>query len=144
MSLTPVYIQSDNTLKKANKYDAAFDLTYVGENVTLQPLERGLFMTNLQSVDLPVNSAGLIIPRSGMAVKHGVTVLNAPGLIDPGFKAPVRVVLVNISNEAYTVSSGDRIAQFMVVETNSNLLEEYEGYTSSIPERNGGFGSTGK
>ena len=112
------------------------------EVVTLQPLERKLIPTGL-FLEIPHGYEVQVRPRSGLAYKNGVTVLNAPGTIDADYRGEVGVLLVNLSNEPFTIASGDRIAQLVVAK-----VEQIEWKpTSQLSETErgeGGFGSTGK
>jgi dUTP pyrophosphatase len=112
------------------------------ETVTLQPLERKLIPTGLY-LEIPHGYEVQVRPRSGLAYKNGVTVLNAPGTIDADYRGEVGVLLVNLSNESFTIASGDRIAQLVVAK-----VEQIEWKpTSRLSETErgeGGFGSTGK
>ena len=112
------------------------------ESVTLRPLERAMIPTGL-FVELPEGCEMQIRPRSGLAAKHGITVLNSPGTIDADYRGEIKVILVNLSNEPFTIESGERIAQMIVAryEQIEWLPVEELGTT----ERGaGGFGSTGK
>jgi dUTP pyrophosphatase len=112
------------------------------ESVTLRPLERAMIPTGL-FVELPEGCEMQIRPRSGLAAKHGITVLNSPGTIDADYRGEIKVILVNLSNEPFTIESGERIAQMIVAryEQIEWLPVEELGAT----ERGaGGFGSTGK
>jgi len=112
------------------------------EPVTLQPLERKLIPTGLY-LEIPHGYEVQVRPRSGLAYKNGITVLNAPGTIDADYRGEVGVLLVNLSNEPFTIASGDRIAQLVVAK-----VEQIEWKpTSQLSETErgeGGFGSTGK
>ena len=112
------------------------------ESVTLRPLERAMIPTGL-FVELPEGCEMQIRPRSGLAAKHGITVLNSPGTIDADYRGEIKVILVNLSNEPFTIESGERIAQMIVAryEQIEWLPVEELGAT----ERGaGGVGSTGK
>ena len=112
------------------------------ESVTLRPLARAMIPTGL-FVELPEGCEMQIRPRSGLAAKHGITVLNSPGTIDADYRGAIKVILVNLSNEPFTIESGERIAQMIVAryEQIEWLPVEELGAT----ERGaGGFGSTGK
>jgi dUTP pyrophosphatase len=112
------------------------------ESVTLRPLERAMIPTGL-FVELPEGCEMQIRPRSGLAAKHGITVLNSPGTIDADYRGEIKVILVNLSNEPFTIESGERIAQMIVAryEQIEWLPLEELGAT----ERGaGGFGSTGR
>jgi dUTP pyrophosphatase len=114
----------------------------LNEAVTLQPLERKLIPTGL-FLEIPHGYEVQVRPRSGLAYKNGVTVLNAPGTIDADYRGEVGVLLVNLSNEPFTIASGDRIAQLVAAK-----VEQIEWKpTSRLSETErgeGGFGSTGK
>ena len=121
--------------------DAGLDLA-ASENAVLQPFERKLIGTGL-AIAIPEDYAGLVIPRSGLAVKHGISIVNAPGLIDSGYRGELKVVLVNLDkDEPFEIKAGDRIAQLMLVKIPSvNLLQTEELPGSERGE--GGFGSSG-
>ena len=112
------------------------------ESVTLRPLERAMIPTGLV-VELPEGYEMQIRPRSGLAAKHGITVLNSPGTIDADYRGEIKVILVNLSNEPFTIESGERIAQMIVAR-----YEQIEWQSVEVlgeTERGaGGFGSTGK
>ncbi|MBE6205128.1 MAG: dUTP diphosphatase [Rikenellaceae bacterium] len=110
--------------------------------VTLQPLERAMIPTGLY-VELPEGCEMQIRPRSGLAAKHGVTVLNSPGTIDADYRGEIKVILVNLSNEPFTIEAGERIAQMIVARYEQ--IEWVAAEELSSTERGaGGFGSTGK
>ena len=112
------------------------------ESVTLQPLERAMIPTGL-FVELPEGCEMQIRPRSGLAAKHGITVLNSPGTIDADYRGEIKVILVNLSNEPFTIEAGERIAQMSVARYEQIEWEAAEELSST--ERGaGGFGSTGK
>lgn len=109
--------------------------------VILQPLERKLIPTGL-FIELPTGHEAQVRPRSGLAYKSGITVLNSPGTIDADYRGEVGVILVNLSNEAFTVNHGDRIAQMVVAQYTRANFEQTEELAES--ERGaGGFGHTG-
>ena len=85
----------------------------LSEPITLRPLERAIIKTGL-FIELPVGIEAQVRPRSGLAAKKGITVLNAPGTIDADYRGEVGVILVNLSNEAFTVENGERIAQMVI------------------------------
>ena len=112
------------------------------ESVTLRPLERAMIPTGL-FVELPEGCEMQIRPRSGLAAKHGITVLNSPGTIDADYRGEIKVILVNLSNEPFTIESGERIAQMIVARYEQIEWQAVEELGST--ERGaGGFGSTGK
>ena len=122
---------------------AGLDLKAVLDaSITLGPLERKIIGTGLK-IALPEGYEAQVRPRSGLAAKHGITVLNAPGTIDADYRGEIGVILVNLSNEAFTIQPGERIAQLVVAQYSQvswhptiNLEETDRG--------EGGFGSTGK
>jgi len=125
----------------ARASDAGLDL-YAAERVVIEPGARALVGTGL-AVAIPPGCAGLVLPRSGLALRHGVTVLNAPGLIDAGYRGEVKVLLVNHDPRATaTLERGERVAQLVVQTVAAVELLEVDELPAS--ERgDGGFGSTG-
>lgn len=111
------------------------------EDVTLHPLERALVPTGIY-IELPPGYEAQIRPRSGMAYKHGITVLNSPGTVDADYRGEVKVLLVNLSNEPYTVKHGDRIAQ-MVVAAHEQVIWQEVDELNKTARGSGGYGSTG-
>jgi dUTP pyrophosphatase len=98
--------------ERAYEHDAAYDL-YAAEEATLAPLERAVVGTGI-ALGLPSHLAALTLPRSGLAARHGISIVNAPGLIDPGYRGEVRIILLNTDRDhAFRVSPGDRIAQLL-------------------------------
>ena len=124
----------------AREDDAGLDLR-AAHDATLEPGGRGLVGTGL-AVAIPRGYAGLVLPRSGLALSQGVTVLNAPGLVDAGYRGELKVLLVNHGDKPVPVRRGDRIAQLVIQRVErAELIEVNELPTS---ERGaGGFGSTG-
>ncbi|MFM2286073.1 MAG: deoxyuridine 5-triphosphate nucleotidohydrolase [Bacteroidota bacterium] len=113
----------------------------LSEPVTLAPLQRALIPTGL-FIELPVGTEGQVRPRSGLAAKHGVTVLNSPGTIDADYRGEIKVILVNLSDIAFTINDGERIAQLVVAK---HERAEWEA-TSALADSErgaGGFGHTG-
>ncbi|GGD79847.1 dUTP diphosphatase [Planktosalinus lacus] len=121
---------------------AGMDLrAFIEEAITLQPLERAIVKTGL-FIELPLGTEAQVRPRSGLAAKKGITVLNAPGTIDADYRGEIGVILVNLSNEAFTIENGERIAQLVIA--NHERAEWTEVETLSETSRGeGGFGSTG-
>lgn len=109
--------------------------------ITLKPLERSLIPTGL-FIALPAGYEAQIRPRSGLAFKHGITVLNSPGTIDADYRGEIKVLLINLSNTDFTINDGDRIAQMIITSHATvqwQLVEELENTSRG----EGGFGSTG-
>ncbi len=124
-------------------HSAGMDLrAFLTEDVVLKPLERKLIPTGLY-VEIPEGYEAQIRPRSGLALKTGVTVLNTPGTIDADYRGEVGIILVNLSNEDFTIRNGDRICQMVVARH-----EKVEWVLSEVLEETsrgeGGFGHTGK
>ena len=114
----------------------------IDEAVVLRPLERAMIPTGL-SIELPEGYEMQIRPRSGLAAKHGITVLNSPGTIDADYRGEIRVILVNLSNEEFRIEAGERIAQ-MVVARHEQVEWELAEELAESKRGEGGFGSTGK
>ncbi len=114
----------------------------IDEAVVLRPLERAMIPTGL-SIELPEGYEMQIRPRSGLAAKHGITVLNSPGTIDADYRGEIRVILVNLSNEEFRIEAGERIAQ-MVVARHEQVEWELAEELAESERGEGGFGSTGK
>lgn len=128
---------------RAHATDAGIDLKYAGDTpVTLTPSTREMLATGI-AVAIPEGWAGLVVPRSGLAAKHGVTVLNAPGLIDPGYRGEVKVILTLVgTTEPYVIQPLDRIAQLVLTPAPAMPVTVVD--TLDASERGaGGFGSTG-
>jgi dUTP pyrophosphatase len=121
--------------------DAGLDL-YALEQAVLAPGERASIPTGI-AIEIPEGQAGLVLPRSGLAAKHGIAIVNAPGLIDAGYRGELRVLLLNTDRaQPFTVASGDRIAQLVLVQVTMPEVAEVEQLAPS--ERGGGgFGSSG-
>ncbi len=113
----------------------------VAEPSTLKPLQRAIVKTGL-FIELPIGYEAQVRPRSGLAAKKGITVLNSPGTIDADYRGEIGVILVNLSNEDFTIENGERIAQLVIAKHERAVFEEVE--TLSETDRGaGGFGSTG-
>ena len=126
----------------ATEMSAGMDLrANLEESVTLQPMERKLIPTGLY-IALPVGHEAQIRPRSGLALKHGVTVLNTPGTVDADYRGEVKVLLVNLSDVPFVVNDGERIAQMIVAKYEQVEFVEVEQLDET--ERGaGGYGHTG-
>ena len=113
----------------------------IDEPITLKPLERTLVKTGL-FISLPKGYEAQVRPRSGLAFKNGITVLNTPGTIDADYRGEIGVILVNLSSQDFTINDGDRIAQMVIAKHETAIWEEVE----NLDETNrgeGGFGSSG-
>jgi len=111
------------------------------ESITLQPLERTIVKTGL-FIELPIGFEAQVRPRSGMAAKNGITVLNAPGTIDADYRGEIGVILVNLSNDAFVIENGERIAQLIIAKHERAEWREVKEL-SETSRGAGGFGSTG-
>ncbi len=127
----------------ATPYSAGMDLrANITESVILKPLERKLIPTGL-FIELPKGYEAQIRPRSGLAFKHGLTVLNSPGTIDADYRGEICVILVNLSNEDFVINDGERICQMVIASHEQVNWVKVE--TLDDTERGaGGFGHTGK
>lgn len=139
-----IYNKSNNPLPAyASANAAGMDLRAdLSEPVVLQPLERKLIPTGLY-IELPSDCEAQVRPRSGLALKHGVTVLNSPGTIDADYRGEICVILINLSNEDFVINDGERIAQMVIARHEQAEIIQVEELTNT--ERGaGGFGHTGK
>lgn len=127
----------------ATEQSAGVDLrANISEPVTMQPLERKLIPTGL-FISLPKGYEAQVRPRSGLAIKKGVTVLNSPGTIDADYRGEICVILINLSNEPFVIEDGERIAQMVIARHEQAEWEEVQVLDET--ERGaGGFGHTGK
>ena len=128
-------------LRRANPWDAGLDLATV-ERIVLEPGARGVAPTGW-AIAVPPGWAGLVLPRSGVAARDGVTLTNSPGLVDAGYRGELRVLLINHGDRAVTLEPGDRVAQLV-------LTPIWDGQPTDVAELPagdgrgaGGFGSTG-
>jgi dUTP pyrophosphatase len=127
---------------RAHDDDAGYDLR-ASEAATLPPGGRASVGTGV-AVAIPEGHAGLVLPRSGLAARHGISLVNAPGLIDAGYRGEVRVLLLNTDREAaFEVAPGDRIAQLVIVRHEAPELVEVDTLDETV-RGDGGFGSTGR
>ena len=126
---------------QAHPGDAGYDL-FAAEVAAIEPGRRASVGTGI-AVAIPDGCAGLVLPRSGLAVRHGIALVNAPGLIDAGYRGELRVLLLNTDrNQPFSVAGGDRIAQLVLVRVEAPEVVEVEVLAGS--ERGaGGFGSSG-
>jgi dUTP pyrophosphatase len=112
------------------------------EAITLKPLERAIVKTGL-FIALPVGTEAQVRPRSGLAAKKGITVLNSPGTVDADYRGEIGVILVNLSNDDFVINDGERIAQLVIAKHERADWEQVE-ILSETERGAGGFGSTGK
>ncbi len=136
--------RSNNPLPTyATPASAGVDIrAFLSEPIELQPGERKLVPTGL-FIELPVGYEAQVRPRSGLAIKNGITVLNSPGTIDADYRGEVMIILINHSQETFTINSGDRIAQMVVAKCEQVEWKEEENL-SNTDRGEGGFGSSGK
>ena len=121
--------------------DAGVDLRSV-ERIVLEPQERAMVATGL-AIALPEGYAGFVLPRSGLAAKHGISIVNAPGLIDSNYRGELKVILLNTDpDKSFTIEIGDRIAQLIVMPVPTINFEQVEELTES-QRGESGFGSSG-
>jgi len=148
VAMTPIQIKIVNTsanplpqyaTKGASGMDirAALDIP-----LTLQPLERNLIPTGL-SVEIPQGYEIQIRPRSGLAIKQGITCLNTPGTIDSDYRGEIKIILINLSSEEQVINPGDRVAQMIIQKTERAEFEQVE-ILNNTERAAGGFGHTGK
>jgi dUTP pyrophosphatase len=135
---------SPNPLPRyATEHAAGMDLyANNAEPLTLGPLQRALIPTGI-FIELPEGYEAQIRPRSGLAFKHGISIVNAPGTIDADYRGEIGILLVNLSNEAFTIQQGERIAQ-MVIAKHETVQWELVDSLSQTERGAGGFGHTGK
>lgn len=127
----------------ATEASAGMDLrANITESIILKPLERTIVKTGL-FMELPVGYEAQVRPRSGLAAKHGVTVLNSPGTIDADYRGEIGVILVNLSNDEFTIENGERVAQLVIAKHEHISWEQVEELEAT-DRGAGGFGSTGK
>ena len=135
--------RSDNPIPGySTDHSAGMDLrAHLNEPVTLSPLERKLIPTGL-FIELPVGYEAQIRPRSGLALKKGLTILNSPGTIDADYRGEIGVILINLSNDKVTIESGERICQMVIAKHEQAELNSVELLNETL-RGSGGFGSTG-
>ena len=127
--------------QRAHEDDAGYDL-HALEPATLAPGARALVRTGL-AIELPSGHAGLVLPRSGLAARHGIALVNAPGLIDPGYRGEVKVLLLNTDRDApFHVAAGDRVAQLVIVAIATPAIIEVDDLPATARGESG-FGSSG-
>ena len=126
---------------RAHDDDAGYDLCAI-DAATLQPGERAAIATGI-AIALPAGHAGLVLPRSGLAARHGIAIVNAPGLIDADYRGELKVLLLNTDrDEPFAVAPGDRIAQLVIVAVATPHIVEADSLAATV-RGEGGFGSSG-
>ena len=126
----------------ATAQSAGMDLrAYLEESVILKPMERAMIPTGL-FIELPVGHEAQVRPRSGLAAKHGITVLNTPGTIDADYRGEIKVILINLSNEDFEIQNGERIAQMVIAKHETVQWKEVD-VLSDTERGAGGFGHSG-
>ncbi|MBT6251958.1 MAG: dUTP diphosphatase [Flavobacteriaceae bacterium] len=135
--------KSDHALPAyESEASAGMDLrAQLDEAIVLTPLQRGIVKTGL-FIELPIGVEAQVRPRSGMAIKHGITVLNAPGTIDADYRGEIGVILVNLSDTPFTINHGDRIAQLVIAKHETITWKQTDKLSDSA-RGTAGFGSTG-
>ena len=135
--------KSNNSLPEySTKNSAGLDLrAYIEKAVILKPFERKLIKTGLY-IELPQGYEAQIRPRSGLAIKHGITVLNTPGTIDADYRGEIGIILINLSNNNFEIKNGDRICQ-MIINKHETVIWQKVEILAETDRGGGGFGHTG-
>lgn len=141
--LVKIINKSNNPLPKySTEFSAGMDIcANLTDDLIIKPLQRVLVPTGL-FIELPVGYEAQIRPRSGLAIKSGITVLNTPGTIDCDYRGEVKVILINLSDQDFTVHNGDRICQMVISKYEQADLQQVEVLSDSV-RADGGFGHTG-
>jgi dUTP pyrophosphatase len=141
--LVKIINKSNNPLPKySTEFSAGMDIcANLSDDLIIKPLQRVLVPTGL-FIELPVGYEAQIRPRSGLAIKSGITVLNTPGTIDCDYRGEVKVILINLSDQDFTVHNGDRICQMVIAKYEQAELQPVEILSDSV-RADGGFGHTG-
>ncbi len=143
MKVRIVNLSSHSLPEYQTPASAGMDIrAFLNEPVVLKPLARALIPTGL-FIELPAGFEAQIRPRSGLAAKHGITVLNTPGTVDADYRGEIKVILVNLSDESFTIENGERIAQ-MIISAHVQAQWEAVDQLSETERGAGGFGHTGK
>ena len=117
-------------------------LADIDDDIVIAPMERSLVPTGI-SIALPVGYEAQIRPRSGLAIKHGIALVNSPGTIDADYRGEIMVIMINLGGEPFTISRGERIAQMVVHEVSMVKWSEVDGHDETARGQ-GGFGHTGR
>ena len=141
--LVKIINKSNNPLPKySTEFSAGMDIcANLSDDLIIKQLQRVLVPTGL-FIELPVGYEAQIRPRSGLAIKSGITVLNTPGTIDCDYRGEVKVILINLSDQDFTVHNGDRICQMVIAKYEQAELQQVEILSDSV-RADGGFGHTG-
>lgn len=141
--LVKIINKSNNPLPKySTEFSAGMDIcANLTDDLIIKSLQRVLVPTGL-FIELPVGYEAQIRPRSGLAIKSGITVLNTPGTIDCDYRGEVKVILINLSDQDFTVHNGDRICQMVIAKYEQAELQQVEVLSDSV-RADGGFGHTG-
>jgi len=124
------------------EYSAGMDLSaFLSEDMVLEPMQRALVDTGIH-VAIPAGHEAQVRPRSGLAIKNGISVLNAPGTIDADYRGEVKVILINLSDQPFIIRNGDRIAQMIIAPFTKAEWSETENLDDTV-RGSGGFGHTG-
>ncbi len=143
MKVRIVNVSGNGIPEYATEASAGMDIrANLKEPVVLKPLQREMIPTGL-FIELPVGFEAQIRPRSGLAAKHGITVLNTPGTVDADYRGEIKVILVNLSEEAFEVTNGERIAQ-MIISEHAKITWEQVDKLNETSRGAGGFGHTGR
>lgn len=127
----------------STRLSAGLDLrAFLQDEIVLKPLQRAIVPTGL-FIEIPAGYEAQIRPRSGLAIKHGISVLNSPGTIDADYRGEIKVIMVNLSNEDYSIKSGERICQ-MVIARHETVKFKLVNELDETERGQGGFGHTGK
>lgn len=138
-----VNTSGNNIPEYATEGAAGMDLrAWLAEPLVLEPMERKMIPTGL-FFEIPEGYEVQVRPRSGMAIKHGITCLNSPGTVDSDYRGEIKIILINLSTEPHTINSGDRIAQMVVAKVEKAIFQTV-GQLQSTTRGQGGFGHTGK
>ena len=136
--------KSSNPLPEyATIYSAGVDLrAFLDRPLVIEPMQRILVSTGI-FIELPPNYEAQVRPRSGLAIKHGITVLNSPGTIDSDYRGEIKIILINLSEDTFTINNGDRIAQLIVSKYEKIEWISTDSLSDSV-RSDGGFGHSGK
>lgn len=138
-----VNTSGNNIPEYATEGAAGMDLrAWLPQPLVLEPMERKMIPTGL-FFEIPEGYEVQVRPRSGMAIKHGITCLNSPGTVDSDYRGEIKIILINLSTEPHTINSGDRIAQMVVAKVEKAIFQTVDQLQSTTRGQ-GGFGHTGK